>query len=70
MRLASETTSKTTGEPAGGEGGLHLSPAMAVLPFSIALQFFQIPFLCLHQLGSAVLEGQSARLPRRRQRLF
>ncbi|AEV37528.1 hypothetical protein PSE_3020 [Pseudovibrio sp. FO-BEG1] len=43
---------------------------MAVLPFSIALQFFQIPFLCLHQLGSAVLEGQSARLPRRRQRLF
>ncbi|WP_041768541.1 hypothetical protein [Pseudovibrio sp. FO-BEG1] len=70
MTLLSDLARKTTREPACGEGGLHLSPAMAVLPFSIALQFFQIPFLCLHQLGSAVLEGQSARLPRRRQRLF
>ncbi|KZL06012.1 hypothetical protein [Pseudovibrio sp. Ad26] len=68
MRSSSDAARKTSGKPASGEGALHLSPAMALLPFSIVLQFFQIPFLCLHQLGSAVLDGQSARLPRRCQR--
>ncbi|KZL18443.1 hypothetical protein [Pseudovibrio sp. WM33] len=68
MRSSSDPSGKTPGKPAGGEGALHLSPAMALLPFSIALQFFQIPFLCLHQLSSAALDRQSARLPRRCQR--
>ncbi|QUS57330.1 hypothetical protein [Pseudovibrio brasiliensis] len=68
MTLLSDLARKTPSEPAGGEGTLHLSPAFMVLPFSIALQFFQIPFLCLHQLGSAALDGQSARLTGRCQR--
>ncbi|KZL02292.1 MULTISPECIES: hypothetical protein [unclassified Pseudovibrio] len=53
------------------------SPALALLPISVAFQLFQIPFLCLHQLGSAAWSDpsrgsgsgrQSARLPERCQR--
>ncbi len=50
------------------------SPAFALLPMSVALHLFQIPFLCLHQLSSAAWSDpsrgsgcgrQSARLPER-----